>query len=132
MLRVHVQKRKLRQNQKLFRQTSEGYGKSFRRTRNLLAEKLGDPSIRSIRLYDLRHFYATVTYHKTRDILFVKQKMGHKKIETTLRYTQLVDFDSEDYTVRTASTVKEACKRLESGFEYVTDMDHTKIFRKRK
>lgn len=98
-----------------------------------MAEKLGDPSIRSIRLYDLRHFYATMLYHKTKDILLVKQQLGHKKIETTLIYTQLVQFNEEDgYYSATAKTVSEAAKLVEQGFDYVTDVDGVKLFRKRK
>jgi len=39
------------------------------RLRNTVAQKLADPAFRTIRLYDLRHFAATMMYHKTRDIL---------------------------------------------------------------
>ena len=39
---------------------------------------------------------------------------------------------SEDYTVKVASNVEEACKLLEVGFEYVTEFDGRKLFRKRK
>ena len=75
---------------------SEWIGKMWRRYRNRVAEKLKNPNIKAIRLYDLRHFYASMLYWKTKDILLVKEKLGHKKIETTLIYTQLVDFNSED------------------------------------
>jgi len=49
-------------------------GSVWRRMRNKLAEKLKEPSIRSVRLYDLRHFYATMLYHRSKDILLVKQQ----------------------------------------------------------
>jgi len=39
---------------------------------------------------------------------------------------------NEDYTVKVASTVEEATALIEVGFEYVTDMDGKKLFRKRK
>ncbi len=113
--------------------TSETYGKLFRHTRNKTAEKLADMSIKGIRLYDLRHFFATMTYYRTKDILFVKQQMGHKKIETTLVYTQLLQFEQDDnYTCKVANTVKDATDLIENGFEYVTEMDGLKLFRKRK
>ncbi len=105
---------------------------SFSRYRSLVAEKLHEPSLRKIRLYDLRHHYATMLYHKTKDILHVKEQLGHRRLESTLVYTHLIDFKDEDYIVRVAKTVKEACQLLESGFEYVTDMDNLKLFRKRK
>jgi integrase len=108
-------------------------GKIWRRIRNRIAEKLKDPNVRSIRLYDLRHYYATMLYYRTKDILLVKQQLGHKKIETTLIYTQLVSFsENEEYYSATARTIDEARKLIESGFEYVTEVDGIKLFRKRK
>ena len=107
------------------------YG-AWRRFRNDLAEKLQDRSIKQIRLYDLRHFFGTMTYHKTKDILYSKRQLGHSKIETTLIYTHLVNFKSDEYTVRVADDLQEACKLVEAGFEYITEMNTKKIFRKRK
>ncbi len=37
-----------------------------------IARKLQIPSIAQIRLYDFRHYFASVLYHKTKDLLFVK------------------------------------------------------------
>ena len=73
-----------------------------------------------------------MTYYKTKDILYVKQQLGHKKLETTLIYTRLVNFGEEEYTCRVAKTLDEAAQLIEQGFEYVTEMEGTKIFRKRK
>jgi len=39
---------------------------------------------------------------------------------------------TEEYTVKIASSVEEACKLLEVGFEFVTEFDGKKLFRKRK
>jgi integrase len=97
---------------------SKWMGKIWRRLRKRVAEKLCNPSVRTIRLYDLRHFYATTLYHKTKDILLVKQQLGHKKIETTLIYTQLVSFGEEDeFSSATASSVSEAAKLVERALE---------------
>jgi hypothetical protein len=32
--------------------------------------------------------------------------MGHRKLETTLLYTQLIDFENDEYHVRTANNVE--------------------------
>ena len=132
MIRLVIQRDKLNPADKLFKGNSDRYGKVFRIVRNRLAKKLGDFYIKGTRLYDFRHFYATMLYHKTRDILFVKQQLGHKKIETTLVYTQLTDINSDEYHVRTAKTIEEATQLLESGFNYITEMNGVKLFRKRK
>jgi len=132
MLKAHIHKNSLSVGQRLFTQTSAQYAKSFRHIRNKVSENLEDPAIRTIRLYDLRHFFATKLYHDTKDILYVKAQMGHRKIATTLRYTQLVDMGDEEWVVKTASTIEEFTQLLEAGFEYVSDYNEAKVLRKRK
>jgi hypothetical protein len=43
-----------------------------------------------------------------------------------------VSFSDDDYVSRVAKDVQELCQLVEAGFEYVTDMDGVKVFRKRK
>jgi integrase len=106
---------------------------AWARTRNKIAKKLQDPTIKTIRLYDLRHYYATMLYDKTRDILLVKQQLGHHQIETTMIYTQLIHFNEEqNYTIKTATNIKEATELLEHGFEYIQEIDGIRLYRKRK
>ena len=112
--------------------TPEAMRKAYCRTRRHLAEKLHEPELMKIRLYDFRHYYATMLYHKTKDILYVKEQLGHKRIETTLIYTHLIRFSDEEYTSAIAKTVDESRKLIEAGFEYVTEVDGVKLFRKRK
>jgi hypothetical protein len=58
--------------------------------------------------------------------------LGHKNINNTIIYTQLVDFQDDDYVVKVAENVEEDKELIEAGFEYVTDRDCPKIYRKRK
>jgi len=132
MIQTHIIKNNLNPNDKLFVGNAHNYGRNFRGMRNNLTRKLADPTLHNIRLYDFRHYFATMTYHRTRDILYVKQQMGHKRIDTTLIYTQLLPFNEEEWTSKTAKTLAEACQLIDAGFEYVTEMDGIKIFRKRK
>ncbi len=82
---------------------------------------------------NLRHHFATQKYDQTKDILLLKSLLGHKKLETTMFYVQLIAHDNdEEYTVKTASNIKEATDLIEHGFQYVTEMGNIKIFRKRK
>ena len=133
MLKQHINKKDLKQNDRLFPTNPENISDNYRHLRNRLAKKWQDPTIKNIRLYDLRHFFATMLYHKTKDTLFVKQQMGHKKIETTLVYTQLLQFNrDENYTCKVAQTIEQATELIENGFEYITEMNGLKLFRKRK
>ena len=74
-------------------------------------------------------------YHETKDVYYVMQRLGHKSIKNTLLYVQLQEalFQSEtNYISKVARTEKEICSIVEAGFEYVTEFDGAKIFRKRK
>jgi len=71
-------------------------------------------------------------YKKTRNILYVKQLLGHKRLENTEIYTHLIEFENDEYHSATATTIDEARKLVEDGFDYVTDIEGTKLFRKRK
>jgi len=133
MLRSHIDTHKLNPTDKLFKGDSANYGKHYRLHRNSLAERLHKPELKTIRLYDFRHYFATTLYAKTRDILLVKQQMGHKKIETTLIYTQLLNLnEDEEYTIKSATNIKEATDLLEHGFEYIQEIDGIRLYRKRK
>ena len=70
---------------------------------------------------------------KTNNILLVKQKLGHANINNTLLYAQIVDILQEDsYTCEIAETTEQTKKLIENGYEYVTEQDGLKFFRKRK
>jgi len=135
-LQNHIQdyivRKGLNPNDKLFKGTSDTYTRLFIRHRKILAKKLKDPTINEIRLYDFRHYFATMLYHKTKDILFVSKQMGHKRIETTLIYTQLLSVNEDEWTCKVASNIEQATELIENGFEYVTEIDGVKLFRKRK
>ena len=94
--------------------------------------ELSNPRLKEIAFRSFRHWKATPEYAKTKDILHVKWLLGHKKIENTLIYTHLVPFNSQDYVCKVAQAIKEATLLIEAGFEYVTEMDGIKLFRKRK
>ncbi|RJS88888.1 MAG: site-specific integrase [Thermotogae bacterium] len=105
---------------------------NFRKQRKRIAYKLKNPRIKRISFKTLRHFKATMEYAKTKDILHVKEILGHKNINNTLKYTHLVNFKTDEYISKAAKTVEEAQKLIEAGFEYVCDFDGVKLFRKRK
>ncbi|MFC1486609.1 tyrosine-type recombinase/integrase [Thermoproteota archaeon] len=131
MLKEYVTKNNFSLNESMFPNT-DIVCHVFMRIRNRLAKRLCEPQLKKFRLYDLRHYYATMLYHKTKDILLVKEKLGHRRLETTLIYTHLIDFRDEEFTVRAVETVEQATKLIESGFEYVTEMGDVKLFRKPK
>jgi hypothetical protein len=63
------------------------------------------------------------------------QALGHKNIKNTLLYIQLEETlfqGHQDYISKVAKSQKDICALIEAGFEYVTDFEGAKIFRKPK
>jgi len=112
-----------------YRHFSEG----FRKHRKRIAVNLGTPDINRIMFKTFRHFKGTMEYHKTKDILHVKTVLGHKNINNTLVYTHLIKFRNDEYISKIARDAEEACKLVESGFEFVCNTpEDLMVFRKHK
>ena len=121
-------------NEYVFGNTNlNGFRWTFDRQKKRLAQKLQNPRLLSITFHTFRHWKATMEYAKTKDILYVKQLLGHRNINSTLIYTQLVNFEADEYYSATAKTTEEAKALIEAGFEYVcTTPENIMLFRKRK
>ncbi len=112
---------------------------TFTRSRKRLTFKLQNPRLNAIHFHTLRHFRATLEYHRTKDLLHVQQFLGHREVKNTMLYIQLdkqlfQNYAEDQFITRVAHNVGEACSFIESNFEYVTGEynDGGKIFRKRK
>ena len=107
--------------------------RQFYSKRNALAKKLGDPRLLKISMKTFRHWKATMEYHRTKDILYVKELLGHHSIKNTLVYTHLVEFEEDDqFIVKVAKSLDEFTELLELGFDHVSDFDGIKVLKKRK
>lgn len=105
---------------------------TFRNIRKKLAFKMQNPNLNKISFHTFRHWYATMEYHKTKNLRYVQERLGHKSILTTTLYTHLINFEADSYHSAVAKTIDEAKKLIEAGFEYVTDLNDVKLFRKPK
>jgi len=108
------------------------FAKAFRSFRKRLAYKMQNPRLNKISFHSFRHWFATNEYHNTKDIIHVKERLGHKSINTTLLYTQLINFESEQCYSAVAKTKEEAQKLVEQGFRFECDIEGVKLFRKPK
>jgi site-specific recombinase XerC len=108
------------------------YGKTVCRHQKWTANKLQDPRLMQIHFHTFRQSKATIEHHQTRDILQVMNLLGHRNIETTMVYTQIISFESDEYHSAIARTVEEARKLPEQSFEYACQKEDIMLFRKRK
>lgn len=111
---------------------------NFFKKRKRLAFEYQNPRLSQIGFHTIRHWKATLEYHKTKDILHVKEMLGHASIDNTLIYITLekalFGSDNEaEFHSATAQTASEAAKLIEVGFDYVcTTPEGIMLFRKRK
>jgi len=121
------------ESERIFNGDLRAFRVLFRKYRNRMSVKLKNPKLQRITFHSFRHWKATIEYHRTKDILYVKETLGHKNINTTLLYTQLVNFESDEWHSATAKTTEEAKKLIEAGFEFIcTTPEEIMLFRKRK
>jgi integrase len=106
--------------------------RNFAKKRKRIAAKLKNTRFNQITFHTFRHWKATMEYYKTRDILHVKEILGHKSLNSTMMYTQLISFNDNEFTVAVAHSEEEVVKLAEAGFEFYCDYEKNKILRKRK
>jgi len=112
--------------------TLDHFGRLFQKQRKRIASKLSNPRVQSIHFHTLRHWKGSTEYHRTKDIVYVSRLLGHRNIQNTLRYISLDMGDNDSFLCKVAKSIQEASSLIESGFEYVTELDGIKLFRKRK
>ena len=75
-------------------------------------------------------------YHGTYDAILVKEFLGYKTLNMTLRYVQvekaLFRQEVENFHVKATRDPEEIQGLLEVGFEFVCQKDDLMFFRKRK
>jgi integrase len=123
-------------NQYIFGNTNLGaFRWKYDRQKHALSIKEVNPRLKQVRFHSLRHFKATKEYALTRNILHVKEVLGHRNINSTIVYTHLVpiDEDAESYHHATAKDAKEAGELIEQCWQYVvTTPQGIMLFRKAK
>ncbi len=69
----------------------------------------------------MRHYYATRVYNETRSIIEVQAKLGHRNINSTMVYTQIMPFyeESQNYRHAIARDEKEAGELIDNGWTYI-------------
>ena len=81
-----------------------------------VANIVENPRLKAVTFNTFRHWGATMIYHQTRNLLLVKKILGHKRIDSTMKYTQLVCLKEDEYDVTAATTIEEDEELLKAGY----------------
>ena len=125
-----------KQNEKIFPRNKHTLRITYEALRKRTANTEKNPRLNRITFHTFRHWKATTEYHNTKDIIHVKQLLGHKSIDSTMVYINIESAthltQHNQYTCTQATTIEEITKLIENGHEYITDVNGVKLFRKRK
>jgi integrase len=89
----------------------------FDKVRGRAAELQQNPRLLSVQLRSFRHWGGTMlAYYTNGNILTVKNRLGHKRVENTMKYIGAIDFKDDEFEVATATTDEEIKKLGASGF----------------
>lgn len=95
---------------------------------------MNNPMLLSITFHMFRRWKATVEYHNIKDIIHVKELLGHRNIQRTMVYITmekvLFQYESGETHCKTASTTKTAAKLTEVRFDYVATFNCVMLFRR--
>jgi integrase len=126
-----------KKSERIFPTSVNSISVRLRDTRRRLVNKLQNPRLLKITFHSLRHWKAIMLYHKLKDPYYVKDFLRHKDIRNTTLYINIEralfqSSNDDEFSVKVAKNLQEACELLKVGFEYVTEMEGVKVFRKRK
>ena len=126
-----------KKSERIFPTSVNSISVRLRETRKKLAQKLQNPRLLKITFHSLRHWKATMLYHKLKDPFYVRDFLRHKDLRNTTIYINIErslfqSNDNDEFAVKVAKNLREACELLKVGFEYVTEIESVKVFRKRK
>ncbi|MCJ7470201.1 site-specific integrase, partial [Candidatus Bathyarchaeota archaeon] len=127
-----------KKNQYIFANPNpRGIRVSFCNTRKSISQKLQNPRLLRISFHTFRHWKATNLYHQTKNILLVKEFLGHANLDNTLLYIQMEQAifglnNDDEFTVNATNDKQEIKQLLSVGFEYICQKDDILYFRKRK
>jgi integrase len=91
----------------IFNSTTKVLGTYFR-----VRARINNPRLQKIHFHTLRHWKATQLHHQTKDILYVKEYLGHRRLDSTLLYINIEraifhEGSPDNFHVKIAETPKE-------------------------
>jgi integrase len=133
-LATYIQQNNLQPEDRIFHSEKQTFSEQFRRYKNALAKRLNDQTIKTIRLYDLRHAYITRQLRRTQNAETVRILVGHKTLNTTQKYLHLLTGNNNgEWIIEGTTDTKRAKELLAADFTYqLTAPDGTMIFKKPK
>jgi integrase len=105
---------------------------NFADLRQRLARLNDNPRLKQIHLHTFRYNFAHTLIKKGKHEKEVQQKLGHKSLSSTDRYTNTVVFNENDYETARAATIEEAEKLTQKGWTKYDEMNGVHLYKRLK
>lgn len=109
---------------------------NLRYRRKRLAHAYGNSRLNRVKFTSFRHWKGTMEYHKTHDIMYVKELLGHKSLLSTQVYVhlekKLFEQLQSEYLVRRARSIKGCLALAAVGFTKFDEVGAVHLYRKQK
>jgi hypothetical protein len=73
-----------------------------------------------------------LAYYTNGNVLTVKKLLGHKRVESTMKYIGMVHFESDEVDTTVSTTVEEDQAAMKARFTYVTERNGVKLWKRPK
>ena len=125
-----------RKSNRIWTAQYDSHYSNFNQRRKRLAHEYGNPRLKQICFRTFRHWKGTMEYHVTKDILHVKEMLGHKTVKSTEVYIHLEQklFEAleSEYEVRRARSIKGMLALAAVGFERFDQVGDVHLYKKPK
>ena len=130
LLKIYITRKNLKQTNKIYNGKSSNLSTNYRHFRKRIAEKSNMPELRQIQLYDFRRFKASKEYHLHRNLLYVKEILGHKDTRSTERYISLYNEQNITWIPVVAETDEEIKQAIQNDCILVCQVNGKIYFKK--
>jgi len=131
LLKLYIEQNNLRIYDQIFKgKNADNFAENYRHLRNSLAKKYSMPELKQVQLYDFRRFKASKEYHLSRNLLLVKQLLGHKHIVQTEKYISLFDEANIAWVPIVAGTDEEIKQAIQDDCILVCQANGKTYFKK--
>jgi site-specific recombinase XerD len=105
---------------------------NFADLRQHLVRLYDNPRLKQIHLHTFRYHFAHALIKRGKHEKEVQQKLGHKSLASTDRYTNTVVFNESDYETARAATIEEVEKLRQEGWTKYGEMGNIHLYSRLK
>jgi len=119
---------------RVFAKSTDSLRRVYNVQRKRLVEEYQNPRLKRITFHTFRHWKGTMMVHLGYSLRHVQYVLGHKSLNSTMRYIHLAEAHYNEgakrYTVKEVREFEEAIPLIEEGYEKADEIEGVSLYRK--